>query len=83
MDDALNLSFLDLNTVANYDPDIISYLSYPTGTEIERGTDGKLTLISPDTPVPNIHYLRPPREGACAALRVLAHDGTVFDVAPY
>lgn len=36
MDDAKNLAFYDVNTIANYDPDIIPLLGSPTGTEFVR-----------------------------------------------
>jgi hypothetical protein len=36
IDDADNLAIYDLNTIANYDPTIISFLDFPIGTELER-----------------------------------------------
>lgn len=41
VDDSSNTEIYDLNTIANYDPSIIPYLSSPHGTELERipGTD--------------------------------------------
>jgi hypothetical protein len=35
-DNADNWAIYDLNTIANYDSAIISYLDLPTGTELER-----------------------------------------------
>jgi hypothetical protein len=40
MDDAANLEIYDVNTIANYDPDIIPFLDAPIGTAFER--DGPL-----------------------------------------
>lgn len=36
MDNASNLSFYDVNTVANYDPDIIPHLRKEVGSAFER-----------------------------------------------
>jgi hypothetical protein len=36
MDDAANLAVYDVNTVANYDPDIIPFLDSPVGSTFER-----------------------------------------------
>ena len=35
-DDSIHWAFYDSNTIANYDPAIIPYLSLPMGTELER-----------------------------------------------
>ena len=42
MDDADNIAIYDVNTVANYDPDIIPLLNAPVGSVFERegGTGG-------------------------------------------
>ena len=40
--DAGNFHVFALNTVCNYDPDIIPYLRYPVGTYLIRTADGKL-----------------------------------------
>ncbi len=41
VDQADNLAVYDVNTIANYDPAIIAYMTSPVGTELERihGTD--------------------------------------------
>ena len=36
MDDAANLAIYDVNTIANYDPDIIPHLDAPFGAAFER-----------------------------------------------
>lgn len=59
MDDARNISLMGINTVANYDPEIISFLTYPPGTEIERNTEGKLQVISPGIEEPDVVFLYP------------------------
>lgn len=40
LDDANNLSIYDVNTIANYDPDIIPYLDAPFGASFERRSKG-------------------------------------------
>lgn len=39
VDEPKNSMVFDLNTIANYDEDIIPYLNMPVGTELERVTD--------------------------------------------
>ena|SRR5688500_18198515 len=41
IDDPKNSAIYDVNTIANYDPAIISYFHLPVGTQLERisGTD--------------------------------------------
>lgn len=36
----------DLNTIVNYDPDILPYLELAVGTECERNEQGKFVLLS-------------------------------------
>ena len=36
MDDAANHGIYDVNTIANYDPDVIPFLDAPAGTAFER-----------------------------------------------
>lgn len=45
VDDPNNTSFYKLNTIANYDQSIISYLNLPIGTELERIEDTNLFEI--------------------------------------
>ena len=53
MHDLSNHAAFDVNTIANYDPDIVPFLNAPVGTAFER---------SPDTgefqPVPDFEYPR-------------------------
>jgi hypothetical protein len=44
MDDAAKMGVYDVNTVANYDPEIIPYLGAPAGSEFER-ENGAGTLV--------------------------------------
>jgi hypothetical protein len=37
-----------VNTVANYDPEIIPFLRAPVGSQFERGDDGKLAPVADD-----------------------------------
>lgn len=47
MDDANNHGIYDVNTIANYDPDIIPYLDAPVGTAFERqGPSGGFTQVA-------------------------------------
>lgn len=39
MDDAENLAFYDVNTIANCDPDIIPFLRAPIGSAFERDSE--------------------------------------------
>ena len=54
MDDADNLAIYDVNTIANYDPDIIPFLDAPVGSTFERenGTG----------PFIEVHDFEPPAE---------------------
>lgn len=46
IDNAANLEIYDVNTVANYDPDIIPFLDAPIGSAFERkGGAGPLVAI--------------------------------------
>ncbi len=49
INDAANTEVYDLNTVCNYDPDILPLLNAPAGTAFARGTDGKF-YAEPYTP---------------------------------
>jgi len=39
MDDVANHGIYDVNTIANYDPDIIPFLSSPTGAAFEKSAE--------------------------------------------
>ena len=39
MDDPRNLEIYDVNTIANYDPSIVPYLSAPVGSAFERDSE--------------------------------------------
>jgi len=39
MDDAANHEIYDVNTIANYDPDIIPFLSSPSGVAFEKSAE--------------------------------------------
>lgn len=59
MDDPDNTSMLSVNKIANYDPEIIEFLTYPPGTEIERNEDGRLQVISQGISKPEVVFLPP------------------------
>ena len=44
-DDATNFALYDVNTVANYDPDIVPLLGAPTGSAFERSPSGQFVAI--------------------------------------
>ena len=50
MDDAGNLELYDVNTIANYDPEIIPFLDAPVGTAYERarGSGPFVAVPGPD-----------------------------------
>jgi len=48
MDDPSNSGIYDVNTIANYDPAIIPYLSMPPGTRLDRVSDSREFTASPD-----------------------------------
>ncbi|HET6878954.1 MAG TPA: DUF2185 domain-containing protein [Pirellulales bacterium] len=46
MDDAANHGIYDVNTIANYDPDVIPFLDAPAGTAFERqGPSGRFAQV--------------------------------------
>lgn len=59
LDEPEHISILEINTVANYDPEIIPFLMYPPGTQIERNSSGRLEITSPDPEEPEIILLPP------------------------
>lgn len=46
MDENSNHGIYDVNTIANYDPDIIPFLDAPTGSAFERDDDGVFVEIN-------------------------------------
>jgi hypothetical protein len=44
-DDPENLMIYDVNTIANYDPNIIPYLDMEIGIQLERMDDGTFKII--------------------------------------
>ena len=52
MDDPVNSGIYDVNTIANYDPDIIPFLNMPIGCAFERDTNGQFIPVDDfDAPV--------------------------------
>lgn len=45
MDEPNNLAIYDVNTIANYDPEIVPFLNAPIGSAFERNTSGVLVEI--------------------------------------
>ncbi|GAA0703538.1 DUF2185 domain-containing protein [Vreelandella titanicae] len=45
MDDPSNHEIYDVNTIANYSPDIVEFLDAPYGSAFERNAEGKLVEI--------------------------------------
>jgi len=63
IDNPNNTSLMSINTIANYDLEIINFLTYPVGTEIERDETGKLQVITPEVKEPDILFLPPVDKG--------------------
>ena len=50
MDVSSNHGIYDVNTIANYDPDIVPFLNEPIGSSFERDEDGKcIRSIPPES----------------------------------
>ena len=47
LDDAANLALYDVNTVANYDPDVIPLLDAPPGSAFARDGSGAFVEVEP------------------------------------
>ena len=45
MDDPANIEIYDVNTIANYSPDITEFIAAPYGSAFERNSKGKLVEI--------------------------------------
>jgi hypothetical protein len=63
LDDPGNSSVFEVNTIANYDPEIIPFLLYPAGTEIERGRSGDLTVVQGPPEPPPVRFLSAAKPG--------------------
>ncbi len=63
IDNPSNSSVFSVNTICNYDPDVISFLTYPPGTEIERNASGQLELITKNVEKPSIRFMYPVDKG--------------------
>lgn len=63
IDDPKNVSIWDINTIANYDPEIIPFLTYPVGTEVERNDEGILEVIDLEAERPPVILLQPIEDG--------------------
>ena len=46
MDNPDNLEMYDINTISNYDPEIISFLNSPIGSQYERNSRGVLVKVN-------------------------------------
>ncbi len=64
LDDPKNISMFDVNTIANYDHEIIQYLTYPVGAEVGRGASGKLSVLNGPFETPHISFLPPVTAGS-------------------
>ena len=45
MDEAANIAIHDVNTIANYDPEITALIEAPVGSAFERGEDGSFVEV--------------------------------------
>ena len=46
MDEPSNHAVYDVNTIANYDPDIVPLLDAPVGAQFERSDEGPFVEVS-------------------------------------
>ena len=50
VNDLANVGLHDVNTIANYDPDVIPLLDAPPGSAFERDDDGRFLQVDFDSP---------------------------------
>jgi hypothetical protein len=50
VDDAANIEVYDVNTIANYDPDIVPFLDAPAGSSFARARDPRTGVLGPLEP---------------------------------
>jgi hypothetical protein len=50
VDDLANVGLHDVNTIANYDPDVIPLLDAPAGSAFERDDDGRFFSVAFEPP---------------------------------
>ncbi len=70
LDNPDNISIMSLNTVANLDPDIIGFVTYPPGTEIERNFSGKLEVITKEVKSPDVRFMLPVDTGLMSIMDI-------------
>jgi hypothetical protein len=46
MDNAENMAIYDINTIANYDPEITKIIESPIGSQFEKNNSGKFIEIN-------------------------------------
>lgn len=63
LDDSSNSGVYSLNTIANYDPEIIGFLTYPVGTRIERNSAGRLAILDKNIEPPKVILMHPAKAG--------------------
>lgn len=83
MDDPNNTHIFSVNTIANYDPEIIGYLTYPPGTEIERNSNGEFQIISKGTPKPGVIFMYPVNEGTVQITKSWSFDASTLMMRRY
>lgn len=64
LDDPDNTSIYAVNTIANYDRDIIPFLLYPPGTEVERNPAGRFVVLQGPSEPPDVRLLYPAFPGS-------------------
>lgn len=90
LEDPENTSIFTLNTISNYAPEIIPFLTYPIGTEIQRNQNGELVITEGESTPPDVVFL-PPIEAGFSSIskywnikipynmyRRIEHDSVVF-----
>ena len=63
LDDAANSAVYEVNTIANYDPEIVRFLTYPVGTRVSRPAPGEPLRVEGDVEEPSMTFLLPYQAG--------------------
>src|SRR5260370_35799600 len=72
VDDLANVGLHDVNTIANYDPDVIPLLDAPPGSAFERDDDGSFVSVAFEAPEEVGATTRPAYAGPAAAAIIQA-----------
>ena len=74
LDNPNNAAIYSVNTICNYDPDIIPFLTYPPGTEVERNARGELKVTTKGVEKPSVVFMYPVDSGRVAITKAWGFD---------